>query len=135
MGRSAPSPDLVAAVSRIKADGARMSADAVLAQLQLLAEWADVTLTQVRRDITLAKEVVVDRRMQGQLRDRSERDRNQRHKKNPVPGSAGIEVGGRTFIDRMPQPRPLWDASGVPQGASLRLLLEEAPLCGDFSRL
>ena len=51
--------------------------------------------------ITAAPKAVIARRAQEQLRDAG-RDRSQRQKKNPVPGSAGIEVGGRHFIDRMP---------------------------------
>ena len=43
-----PSSDLVDAVSRIKADGARRSRADVLAQLRDNPEWAAVTLSQVR---------------------------------------------------------------------------------------
>ena len=52
-----PSAELVAAVAQIKADGARRSPDDVLAQLQELPEWADISISQVRRAISAAPKV------------------------------------------------------------------------------
>ena len=50
------SSELVAVVAAIKADGKRTSPDDVLAQVHATGtQWADVTLSQVRRAITAAK--------------------------------------------------------------------------------
>ena len=74
----------MAAVARIKADGARISPAGVLAQVKQQAEFADVTLSQVRRAITAAPKAdaeVKAQRRAGQKRahdvqrDRSERAR------------------------------------------------------------
>ena len=44
--------DLVAAVAQVKATGARMPPAEVLKQLQQRGEWTNVTVSQVRENIT-----------------------------------------------------------------------------------
>ena len=77
-----PSPELVAAVARIKADGARRSPAEVLTQLQGSPEWMDVTISQVRRAITKAPkadaEVLASRRSDKKAEHESKRDRTKR---------------------------------------------------------
>ena len=73
---------LVAAVGQIKADGARRSPADVLAQLQRSPEWADVTLSQVRRAISAAPkaeaEIVAARREEKKAEHEAQRDRTKR---------------------------------------------------------
>ena len=77
-----PPAELVAAVGQIKADGARRSPADVLAQLQREPQWADVTLSQVRRAISAAPkadaEIVADRRKEKKAQHDAQRDRTKR---------------------------------------------------------
>ena len=74
------SSELVAVVAAIKADGKRTSPDDVLAQVHATGpQWADVTLSQVRRAITAAKAAApqLDAESQAERRKVSERARDQ----------------------------------------------------------
>ena len=79
-GVLASNSDLVAAVAHIKADGARRSPADVLTQLQLLPEWASVTISQVRRAISAAPKV--DAQTKANRRVIKERERDTRRRQD-----------------------------------------------------